>query len=63
MILKSDFDDFYAPPFLIDVKTCGVWESIDCFDDLESALAHASQLVGLKNEDQIRILDKNNKII
>ena len=63
MILESDFDNFYTPPFAIDVKDGYCWESVDYFDSLADALAHASQLTMTVREEWIRIIDFNNRII
>lgn len=53
----------YEPPFNIERKECGVWDAVDLIDNLEDALLIASSYVELMREENIRIMDKNNRII
>jgi hypothetical protein len=53
----------YEPPFNIEIKECGVWESIDVTHDLLDALYIASSHVNSIREEYIRIIDNKNKII
>ena len=53
----------YEPPFNIEIKECGVWENVDVLHDLMDALYVASSHVESIREENIRIIDNNNKII
>jgi hypothetical protein len=53
----------YEPPFNIEIKECGVWESVDLTNNLLDALYIASSHVNSIREEYVRIIDNNNKII
>ena len=64
--MEMRFNNYYQPPYNLEVLRMGCWESIDILWDLEEILwiasSHVHALDGLP-EDKIRIIDNNNKII
>jgi hypothetical protein len=50
-------------PYIIEVKECGVWETVDYADTLEEATILASSLCWSVREEWIRISTPENEIL
>lgn len=59
-------DKPFVPPFIIEFRECGVWNFYAAYDTFQEVLFNASALVesytGFR-EENIRIIDGNNRII
>lgn len=47
----------------IEIKECGVWETVDVVYSLEDALMVASSLCRGRSEDRVRISTPDNRIL
>jgi hypothetical protein len=64
MFLPSDYDDYYEPPFCIEIREMGMWFAVEeTFETLDAALKYGSDLCYKHPEDAIQIIDRNCKII
>lgn len=52
-----------AKPYNIEVRTAGVWETVDYADTLEDAILLASSLTQTVREEWIRISTPENEIL
>ncbi len=47
----------------IETRECGVWETVETADSELEALRIASTLVLTTREEQVRVVDPNNKVL
>lgn len=62
----TGFEDF-RPPFNVEQKECGVWDSLGVTDNLMEAIKAVSVWTGWQNhgleKEEFRIIDSNNRIL
>jgi hypothetical protein len=67
MFLPSDYDEFYKPPFEIEIKEFGEWHGYGkLYDNLPEVLRYASHLTRHNDrypEERLRIVDGVGNII
>jgi hypothetical protein len=67
VILPSDYDEFYRPPFEIEIKEFGEWHGYGTlYDNLPEVLKYAGHLTRHLDgypEDRLRIVDGTGKLI